>query len=73
MVDRSIPLFLAAALAEIGGAYLIWIGLREGAGLAPVLIGIAALGLDDFRPDRYDLTGIAACLAGVGTIMYAPR
>jgi hypothetical protein len=25
---RSIALFIAAALAEIGGAYLVWIGLR---------------------------------------------
>ena len=29
MTGRSIALFAAAALAEIGGAYLIWIGLRE--------------------------------------------
>jgi small multidrug resistance family-3 protein len=26
---RSVALFIAAALAEIGGAYLVWIGLRE--------------------------------------------
>jgi small multidrug resistance family-3 protein len=35
---RSIGLFIAAGLAEIGGGYLIWRWLREG---APVLIGVA--------------------------------
>ncbi len=29
MTARSIALFIAAAIAEIGGAYLVWIGLRE--------------------------------------------
>jgi len=29
VTGRSIALFVAAALAEIGGAYLVWIGLRE--------------------------------------------
>ena len=28
---------------------------------------------DRFRPDRYDITGAAICLAGVAVIMYAPR
>jgi small multidrug resistance family-3 protein len=26
---RAIALFVAAALAEIGGAYLVWTGLRD--------------------------------------------
>ena len=30
-VIRSIGLFIAAGLAEIGGGYLIWRWLREGA------------------------------------------
>lgn len=29
--------------------------------------------IDKFRPDRWDLTGAAICLAGVAVIMYAPR
>lgn len=45
MTGRSIALFLAAALAEIGGAYLVWIGLREHKGPLVVALGIAALGL----------------------------
>jgi small multidrug resistance family-3 protein len=42
---RSAVLFAAAALAEIGGAYLVWIGLKDGKGLAAVGAGAAALAL----------------------------
>jgi small multidrug resistance family-3 protein len=35
-VARSIGLFIAAGLAEIGGGYLVWRWLREG---APVIVG----------------------------------
>jgi small multidrug resistance family-3 protein len=40
---RSIALFLAAALAEIGGAYLVWIGLREHKGALFVALGALSL------------------------------
>lgn len=43
MTVRSIALFVAAALAEITGAYLIWIGLREGKGVLAVVAGALAL------------------------------
>jgi len=43
MTGRSIALFCAAALAEIGGAYLIWAGLREGKGPVAIAAGAAAL------------------------------
>jgi small multidrug resistance family-3 protein len=42
---RSIALFVAAALAEIGGAYLIWLGLKEHRGLLFVGLGAMALTL----------------------------
>jgi small multidrug resistance family-3 protein len=42
---RSIALFLAAALAEIGGAYLVWIGLREHKGELYVALGAIALAI----------------------------
>jgi small multidrug resistance family-3 protein len=42
---RSIALFVAAALAEIGGAYLIWLGLKEHRGLLFVGLGAMALAL----------------------------
>jgi small multidrug resistance family-3 protein len=40
---RSVALFAAAALAEIGGAFLVWKGLREGAG--PLVAALGALAL----------------------------
>jgi small multidrug resistance family-3 protein len=36
-VARSIGLFIAAGLAEIGGGYLVWRWLREG---APIFFGV---------------------------------
>jgi small multidrug resistance family-3 protein len=36
-ITRSIALFIAAGLAEIGGGYLVWRWLREG---APVIVGV---------------------------------
>jgi len=44
-VLRSIMLFLMAAVAEIGGAWLVWQGLREHRGLLWVGAGVIALGL----------------------------
>jgi small multidrug resistance family-3 protein len=42
---RSIALFVAAAFAEIGRAYLVWIGLRDDKGALLVVLGVIALGL----------------------------
>lgn len=44
-VIKSIALFVAAAIAEIGGVYLVWQGVRERRGLAFVGVGVIALGL----------------------------
>jgi small multidrug resistance family-3 protein len=41
-LDRAV---VAAALAEIGGAYLVWIGLRDHRGPLIVALGVIALGL----------------------------
>lgn len=108
MILRSLLLFVLAAIAEIGGAWLVWQGLREHRGWLWVGAGFIALGLygvvatlqpdahfgrilaayggvfvvgsiawgmamDGYRPDRWDITGAALCLAGMGVIMYAPR
>ncbi|PQP42177.1 YnfA family protein [Mycolicibacterium austroafricanum] len=108
MVVKSALLFVLAAILEIGGAWLVWRGVREHRGLTWVGAGVIALGAygfvaafqpdahfgrvlaayggvfvagsllwgvvaDGFRPDRWDITGAAVCLAGVGLIMYAPR
>jgi small multidrug resistance family-3 protein len=45
VTGKSIALFIAAALAEIGGAYLVWIGLREDKGTLFVVLGVIALGI----------------------------
>ena len=45
LTGKSIALFVAAALAEIGGAYLVWIGLRDDRGPLFVGLGVLALGL----------------------------
>ena len=56
-VLRSIVLFVLAAVAEIGGAWLVWQGVREHRGLAFVGAGIVALGLygfvATFQPDPH--------------------
>lgn len=44
LVLRSIALFVAAAVLEIGGAWLIWQGWKEHRGAAWIVTGIAALG-----------------------------
>ena len=43
MTARSIALFALAALAEIGGAYLVWLGIKEHKGVAFVALGAMAL------------------------------
>ncbi|NAZ78040.1 YnfA family protein [Kineococcus sp. T13] len=45
---RSVLLFALAAVLEIGGAWLVWQGLRERRGLAWVGAGVLALGLYGF-------------------------
>lgn len=47
-VARSILLFAVAAVAEIGGAYLVWQSVREGQGWALALLGGLALFLYGF-------------------------
>ncbi|MBE3015092.1 YnfA family protein [Microbispora sp. NEAU-D428] len=44
-VIRSLLLFVLAALAEIGGAWLVWQGVREQRGLLWIGGGVIALGL----------------------------
>ncbi|MCV7173595.1 YnfA family protein [Mycobacterium manitobense] len=108
VVAKSVMLFVLAALLEIGGAWLVWQGVREDRGWWWVGFGVIALGAygfvaafqpdaqfgrvlaayggvfiagslawgmvaDGFRPDRWDITGAAVSLVGVGVIMYAPR
>jgi len=56
-VLRSVGLFIIAAVAEIGGAYLIWQGVREKRGAFFIAAGVIALGLygfvATFQPSPY--------------------
>ncbi|MFF8382217.1 YnfA family protein [Streptomyces kanasensis] len=44
-VARSVSLFVLAALFEIGGAWLVWQGIREHKGWIWIGAGVLALGL----------------------------
>ncbi|SDZ32068.1 small multidrug resistance family-3 protein [Amycolatopsis xylanica] len=54
-IARSLVLFALAALAEIGGAWLVWQGVREHRGLLWIAAGVIALGaygfVATFQPD----------------------
>ncbi|WP_283134421.1 YnfA family protein [Rhizohabitans arisaemae] len=54
---RSLVLFALAALAEIGGAWLVWQGVREHRGALWIGAGVIALGLYGFvatlQPDAH--------------------
>lgn len=56
-VLKSIALFVLAAIAEIGGAWLVWQGVREHKGLVWIGAGVIALGLYGFvatlQPDAH--------------------
>ncbi|MFI5627561.1 YnfA family protein [Nocardioides sp. NPDC051685] len=54
---KSISLFVVAAIAEIGGAWLVWQGVREHKGLVWIGAGVIALGIYGFvatlQPDAH--------------------
>ncbi|MET7867208.1 YnfA family protein [Micromonospora taraxaci] len=67
-VLRSLVLFALAALAEIGGAWLVWQGWREQRGLWWIAAGVVALGcygfVATFQPDA-NFGRILAAYGGV--------
>ncbi|MEU5781524.1 YnfA family protein [Micromonospora lupini] len=67
-VLRSLVLFVLAALAEIGGAWLVWQGWREQRGLWWIAAGVVALGcygfVATFQPDA-NFGRILAAYGGV--------
>jgi small multidrug resistance family-3 protein len=70
-VLRSILLFVLAAIAEIGGAWLIWQGVREHRGWIWIGVGAIALGAYGFvatlQPDAH----FGRILAAYGGIFVA--
>lgn len=104
----TLPLFLAAALAEIAGCFSFWAWWRLGKSALWLIPGMASLAAFAFllalaesdaagrayaayggiyisaslfwlwaaegvRPDRFDILGALACLAGAAVILFAPR
>ena len=70
-VARSILLFLVAALAEIGGAWLVWQGWRENRGLLWIAGGIIALGVYGFVATFQPDPNFGRVLAAYGGVFVA--
>ena len=70
-VLRSILLFALAAVAEIGGAWMVWQGVREHRGLAWVGAGIAALAAYGFVATFQDDPNFGRILAAYGGVFVA--
>lgn len=70
-VAQSIGLFLVAAVAEIGGAWLVWQGVREHRGLAWVGAGIVALAAYGFVATFQEDPNFGRVLAAYGGIFVA--
>jgi small multidrug resistance family-3 protein len=67
-VLRSVLLFLVAAVAEIGGAWLVWQGVREQRGLAWIIAGLVALGLYGFVATLQPVPHFGRILAAYGGV-----
>ncbi|WP_024793247.1 YnfA family protein [Tomitella biformata] len=68
---RSIALFIVAALFEIGGAWLIWQGIREHKGYLWVGAGVLALGAYGFVATLQPDANFGRILAAYGGIFVA--
>jgi small multidrug resistance family-3 protein len=70
-VVKSMLLFVVAAIAEIGGAWLVWQGVREHRGLAWVGAGVLALGAYGFVATLQDERHFGRILAAYGGVFVA--
>ena len=68
---RSIALFIAAAIAEIGGAWLVQQGVREHTGWIWIGAGIIALGIYGFVATLQSDANFGRILAAYGGIFVA--
>ncbi|WP_078326227.1 YnfA family protein [Mycobacteroides salmoniphilum] len=71
LVTKSILLFAAAAVLEIGGAWLVWQGVREHRGWACVGFGVIALGAYGFVATLQPDTHFGRILAAYGGVFVA--
>jgi small multidrug resistance family-3 protein len=70
-VARSLALFVLAAVAEIGGAWLVWQGVREHRGTAFIGAGIVALAGYGFVATMQGDANFGRILAAYGGIFVA--
>ncbi|MBB2892023.1 YnfA family protein [Flexivirga oryzae] len=70
-VVRSLALFVLAAIAEIGGAWLVWQGVREHRGWIWIGAGVAALGAYGFVATLQPDSNFGRILAAYGGIFVA--
>jgi small multidrug resistance family-3 protein len=70
-VVRSIALFVLAAVAEIGGAWLVWQGVREHRGSLWIGAGICALGAYGFVATLQPDAQFGRILAAYGGVFVA--
>ena len=70
-VARSILLFILAAVAEIGGAWLVWPGVREHRGWIWTGAGVIALGLYGFVATLQPDANFGRILAAYGGVFVA--
>ncbi|HSU34659.1 MAG TPA: YnfA family protein [Propionibacteriaceae bacterium] len=71
LIVWSILLFLLAAVAEIGGAWLIWQGVREHRGIAWIGAGVLALGIYGFIATLQPDANFGRILAAYGGVFVA--
>jgi small multidrug resistance family-3 protein len=70
-VTRSLALFVLAAIAEIGGCWLVWQGWREHRGVLFIAAGIVALGAYGFAATLQPDSHFGRILAAYGGIFVA--
>jgi small multidrug resistance family-3 protein len=70
-VVRSLLLFVLAALAEIGGAWLVWQGVREHRGVLWAVGGVLALGAYGFVATLQADAHFGRILASYGGVFVA--
>lgn len=68
---RSILLFILAAITEIGGAWLVWQGVRENKGLLWIGAGVASLGIYGFVAAFQSDPNFGRVLAAYGGVFVA--
>ncbi|MGZ3142317.1 YnfA family protein [Lentzea chajnantorensis] len=71
MILRSVALFALAALLEIGGAWLVWQGVREDRGWSWIGGGVIALGVYGFVATLQPDANFGRILAAYGGVFVA--